>query len=176
MEVGVASAGADPARGTLIQFVYGVEPAGVLRERLWVKPKTVASGRHVSVDTEAVQTRVLLLTPVGQDVELHGLVRLLRESGQGEGLQGFSTLVVHEASQEGFFSWLGLEALQEAPAPALMVKARGCRCTTGQTHVDFKVFGGRFDLAGGGVGDGGVLQRHVRDSDGVRQRDGQRAL
>lgn len=67
----------------------------------------------MSVDTEAVQTRVLLLTPVGQDVELHSVVGLLCEFSQGEGLQGFSTLVVHEASQEGFFSWLGLDALQE---------------------------------------------------------------
>lgn len=136
----------------------------------------------MSVDTEAVQTCVLLLTPVGQDVELHGVVRLLCESGQDEGLQGFSTPVVPEASQEGFFffSRLGLDALQDGARPAaalvLMVNTRGFRFTSGQTHVDFKVFGGRFDVAGGGVGDRGVLQRHVRDSDGMGQRDGQRAL
>lgn len=64
------------------------------------------------MDTEAVQTRVLLLTPVGEDVEFHGLVRLLSGILQGEGLRRLSKLVVGEVSQEGFLFRLGPDALQ----------------------------------------------------------------
>lgn len=66
----------------------------------------------MSVDTEAVQTRVLLLTPVGEDVEFHGLVHLLSRILQDEGLRWFSKLVVGEVSQKGFLFQLDLDPLQ----------------------------------------------------------------
>lgn len=66
----------------------------------------------MSVDTEAIQTRVLLLTPVGEDVELHGLVHLLSGVLQDEGLRWVSKLVVGEVSQEDFLFQLCAEALQ----------------------------------------------------------------
>lgn len=63
------------------------------------------------MDTEAVQTCVLLLTPVRQDVEFHGVRHLLCWILQGEHLRLFSTAVVHEASKKHLFFWLGLDAL-----------------------------------------------------------------
>lgn len=52
---------------------------------------------------------------------------------------------------------------------------RSCNGTL-TTHIDFKVFGGGVDAARGGVVARQVVQRHVADGDGVRQRDDQRAL
>lgn len=40
----------------------------------------------MSVDAEAVQAGVLLLTPVGEDVEFHGIVHLLSRILEDEGL------------------------------------------------------------------------------------------
>lgn len=42
---------------------------------------------------------------------------------------------------------------------------------TGNTHIDFKVFGGGVDAAGGGVVARQVVQGHMSYRDGVRQRD-----
>lgn len=132
----------------------------------------------MTVDTEAVQTRVLLLTPVGEDVELHSLVHLLSGILQDEGLRWLSKLVVGEVSQEGFRLPLELDPLQGNQSPIRSQIPAGSLTPTLErnTHVDFEISGGRPDLAGGGVGALGVLQRHLRDSDGVRQRDGHRPL
>lgn len=97
----------------------------------------------MSVDTEAVQTRVLLLTPVGEDVELHGLVHLLSRILEDEGLRRFSKLVVGEVSQEVLLFQLDLDPLQVNQSRIRsQISLAGPQAWDRSTHVDFKVPGG----------------------------------
>ena len=127
----------------------------------------------MTVDAEAVQTCILLLTPVGEDVKIHSLVHLLTGILQDKGLRRFSELVVGEVSQKGFLFQLPLNPLQvnQSSIRSQVPDQASPQPWDCNTHVDLKISGGRLDLAGGGVGALGVLQGHVRDSYGVRQRD-----